>query len=400
MRPDPAAAPDEPACRVPPPAPVPGLTPTEAERYARQLILPGFGVEGQLRLKAARVLVAGLGGLGCPASLYLACAGVGALGLVDMDVVDASNLHRQVLYAPADVGRPKAEVAAGRLRAMNPAVRVASHVVRLAAGNVLGLVRDYDLVIDATDNFPAHALLAQACRQAGKPLVSGAVYRYEGRVMVFPPEGRPCYRCLYPGAPGADAAVSCDDGGVLGVLPGLVGVLQATEALRLAAGLGVPFAGRLLVFDAWEMRARELPVPPDPACPMCGDGAAPLALGDATPDVDPEVDADDLARRLADAAPPVVVDVREPEETAQGHIRGSLLIPMNDLPMRLAQIPRGRPVVAYCRSGHRSLWAARALREGGFEAASLRGGMEAWLRCQAAAAAKAQHGLNRRGGSR
>ncbi len=373
------------ACRTPPPAAHgSGLTPDERERYARQLVLPGFGTEGQLRLKSARVLVAGLGGLGCPASLYLACAGVGHLGLVDDDVVDPSNLHRQVLYTSRDVGRPKAEVAARRLKALNPAVHAEPHVLRLGRENALDLVRGHDIVIDATDNFPSHALLADACRRAGKPLVSGAVFRYEGRITVFPPEGRPCYRCLYPGAPGTGAAVSCDDGGVLGVLPGMVGVLQATETLRIALGLGEPMAGRLLVFDAWDMRARELPVPPDPDCPMCGPGARPDAVLE---EAEPEVEATDLARMMRGTEPPVVVDIRDPEEMDEGRIAGSLLLPLHELPVRLAELPRGRPVVAYCRSGIRSLAAARLLRESGFEAASLRGGMEAWRRLRKPVAA-------------
>ncbi len=378
------------------------LSPDELARYGRQLLLPPVGVDGQRRLKAARVLVVGAGGLGSPAALYLAAAGVGALGLVDHDRVDASNLHRQVLYGTADVGRPKLDAAARRLRDLNPHVAVEPHPARLTAANARALVAGHDVVVDGTDNFAARYAVNDACAALGVPNVYGSVHRFEGQVSVFAVPGGPCYRCLYPAPPPEGTVPSCAEGGVLGVLPGLVGMLQATETLKLLLGLGEPLVGRLLVVDALAARFLPVAVARDPACPACGDAAravggaptapsgraaagptpgapAPGATGHAPDGADDAITPVELATALAGAEPPLVIDVREPGEWASGHIRGARHVPLAALAAAAPALDPGHPVVTVCAAGVRSAAAADQLRAlGRARVRSLAGGIAAW----------------------
>jgi adenylyltransferase/sulfurtransferase len=372
------------------------LSPDELARYARQLLLPPVGVEGQQRLKAARVLVVGAGGLGSPVALYLAAAGVGTLGLVDHDRVDASNLHRQVLYGAADVGRPKLDAAVRRLRDLNPHVALEPHPTRLAAANARALVAGHDVVVDGTDNFAARYAVNDACAALGVPNVYGSVHRFEGQVSVFAAPGGPCYRCLHPAPPPEGTVPSCAEGGVLGALPGLVGMLQATEALKLLLGAGEPLVGRLLVVDALAARFLSVAVARDLACPTCGDAARAAApprragpatthsRSDAPPDVQPGTLADvvtpiELAVALAGAEPPVVLDVREPHEWAAGRIPGARHVPLAVVATAAPALDLGRPVVTVCAAGVRSAAAAAQLRAlGAARVRSLAGGLVAW----------------------
>jgi adenylyltransferase/sulfurtransferase len=377
--------------------PIPaGLTPGELRRYARHLTLPHVGVEGQRKLKRARVLVLGAGGLGSPAALYLAAAGVGTLGLVDDDVVDLSNLQRQVLHGTGAVGTPKLASAAARLRDANPEIAVRLHETRLTSANALAILDGYDVVIDGSDNFPTRYLLNDACALLGKPDVSGAVHRFEGQVSVFWAERGPCYRCLYREPPPAGLVPSCEESGVLGVLPGIVGTLQALEAIKLVLGIGEPLVGRLLMFDALAVRFHEIAVEKDPACPLCGARPEITSLVDydvfcGTPrapagglehgerDLEIDVVALDAARRAGERL--VLVDVREPVEWEICRIAGSVLIPLRELPARAGEIDRAADVVTVCHTGRRSLTAARLLRAAGVPSAvSLRGGVDAWAR--------------------
>jgi sulfur-carrier protein adenylyltransferase/sulfurtransferase len=366
-------------------AKLPPLTPGDRLRYGRHLVLPDVGEAGQRRLKAGRVVIAGAGGLGAPAALYLAAAGVGTLGLIDFDRIEISNLQRQVLYTSADIGRPKLEAAAERLRALNPEITIVAHDATLSAENALDLLGGYDVVLDGTDNFPARYLLNDACVSLGIPDVFGSVYRFEGQVSVFHPPKGPCYRCLFPEPPPPDAVPSCAEGGVLGVLPGLVGMVQATEALKLLLGRGTPLLGRLLLLDALEMRFRELTIHREPDCPRCAPGhphrpIEEVVLGGAAPDYpEIEIGADELAAALAGPSPPRLVDVREPEEYAEGHLPKAQLIPLATVRRRVDEIDRERPVVVYCRMGGRSGRAARILRDLGLaNVRSLRGGILAY----------------------
>ncbi len=371
---------------------LPGLTPGELRRYARHLTLPQVGVEGQRKLKRSRVLVVGAGGLGSPAALYLAAAGVGTLGLVDDDVVDVSNLQRQVLHGTSAVGGPKLASAAARLRDANPEVVLELHETRLTSANALAILERYDVVIDGSDNFPTRYLTNDACGLLGKPNVYGAIHRFEGQVSVFWAGRGPCYRCLYREPPPAGLVPSCEESGVLGVLPGIVGTLQALEALKLVLGIGEPLLGRLLVFDALALRFREIAVGKDPACPLCGERREITALVDydafcgverAAPAGEPglELDAGALEAALQAGERLVVVDVREPAEWAICRIPGSVLVPLRELPARLGEIDHAAQVVAVCHTGQRSLTAARLLRAAGFpSAASLRGGVDEWAR--------------------
>ncbi len=379
---------------------LPELSRDELYRYARHLALPEVGPDGQRRLKAARVVCVGAGGLGSPLALYLAAAGVGTIGLVDFDVVDATNLQRQILHGTKDVGRSKLDSAADRLHDVNPHVEVVRHGARIDSTNALDILRDYDIVVDGTDNFPTRYLVNDACVLLGKPNVYGSVFRWEGQVSVFGTEGGPCYRCLFREPPPPGLVPNCAEGGVLGVLPGIIGSLQAMETIKWIVGAGDTLAGRLLLFDALEMSWREVRVSRNPDCPVCGDhptqrelidyeifcgvGAdgAPLAPPAGGPAV-PELDAPDLAARLASSEPPFLLDVREPWEWAVGSLadRGARLIPLGDLGSRLAEIPRDRAVVVYCRGGQRSLTAAsRLLSEGWGSVHNLRGGILAWAR--------------------
>ena len=372
-----------------------GLTRGELLRYARHLALPQVGLEGQARLKVARVLCVGAGGLGSPVALYLAAAGVGTLGLVDDDVVDETNLQRQILHGTRDVGRSKLDSAADRLRDVNPHVEVVRHETRLTSENAMDVVGGYDVVVDGTDNFPTRYLVNDACVLAGKPNVYGSIFRWEGQVSVFATKGGPCYRCLFREPPPPGLVPNCAEGGVMGVLPGIIGSLQAMETIKVLLGLGDTLAGRLLIFDALEMSWREVGLRRNPDCPVCGDtptqtglidyeilcGIAPDGAAHGPP-VE-EWEPTEVAARVAGEAPPALVDVREPWEWQVGNLapQGALLIPLGELMDRLHDVPRDRPVVFVCRSGQRSLTAARRVMEEGFTTVyNLKGGMLAWAR--------------------
>jgi adenylyltransferase/sulfurtransferase len=363
------------------------LRPDQRERYRRHLSLPQIGVAGQERLLAARVLLLGAGGLGCPAAQYLAAAGVGTLGLVDFDRVDVSNLQRQILYGTADVGRPKVEVARERIAALNPDVKVETFETRISAENVMDLLAGWDVVLDGTDNFPARYLVSDACVLLAKPNVHGSVLRFEGQAAVFDARRGPCYRCVYPEPPGPGEVPSCAEGGVLGVVPGLVALVQAIQVVQLVTGVGEPLVGRLLQIDALDMSFNEFRVEKDPGCPSCGAHptiTAPRELeGYCTVDDGVvEIDAEALrALRRERGAGLLLIDVREPEEHAASQIEGARLVPLAELEARLPELASHRDelVVVHCQRGARSRRACVLLREHGFrDARSLRGGIEAW----------------------
>lgn len=374
----------------------PELGRDELYRYARHLALPEMGLEGQRRLKGSSVLCVGAGGLGSPLALYLAAAGVGTIGLVDDDVVDESNLQRQLLHGTSDIGRSKLDSAADRLADVNPHVEVVRHETRLTSANALEVLAPYDVVVDGTDNFPTRYLVNDACVLLGKPNVYGSVFRWEGQVSVFGTEGGPCYRCLFREPPPPGLVPNCAEGGVLGALPGIIGSAQAMETIKLLLGVGTTLAGRLLIFDALEMTWREVGLRRNPACPVCGDhptqeglidyeifcGVVPTeeVAGGASATFD-ERDPDAVLALLDGDAPPFLVDVREPWEWAVSSLkdRGARLIPLGELGDRLGEIPRDRHIVTYCRSGQRSRTAARRLAEAGFApVTSMRGGMRGW----------------------
>ena len=326
-----------------------GLTNEEVARYSRHLIMPEVGMEGQLKLKAARVLCVGAGGLGSPVALYLAAAGVGTIGIVDFDEVDYSNLQRQIIHGTPDVGRSKLESAKSRLNALNPEVHVVTHEMALSSQNALGLFADYDMVVDGTDNFPTRYLVNDACVIQGKPNVYGSIFRFEGQNSVFATTGGPCYRCLYPEPPPPGLVPSCAEGGVLGILPGVVGTLQATEAVKLILGVGDSLIGRFLIFDALQMRFRELKLRKDPDCPACGDkptvtqlidyeqfcGVVPTQpVSEVEPNTDGEVTVEELKARIDREDSFVLLDVRESQEFDICRIPGSVLIPLGDLQSR------------------------------------------------------------------
>jgi molybdopterin/thiamine biosynthesis adenylyltransferase/rhodanese-related sulfurtransferase/molybdopterin converting factor small subunit len=373
------------------------LSNEEVQRYSRHLIIPEVGVEGQQRLKKARVVCIGAGGLGSPASLYLAAAGVGTLGLVDFDVVDFSNLQRQVLFSTGDVGRPKVQAAAARLSGLNPEVRVVVHETPLSSANALDILRDYDVVVDGADNFPTRYLVNDACVLLGKPNAYGSIFRFDGQASVFATKGGPCYRCLYPEPPPPGLVPSCAEGGVLGVLPGIIGTIQATEAIKVILGIGNTLAGRLLLLDALSMEFRTMKLRRDPACPVCGDHPTVKALIDyqqfcgipaataaaaSTPAV-PEISVDALKTALDRGDHPWILDVREPREFEICRVPGSVLIPLGELPKRLAEIPQGAgapDIVVHCKMGGRSAKAVALLREHGItNARNLTGGILAWI---------------------
>ncbi|MCZ6784349.1 MAG: molybdopterin-synthase adenylyltransferase MoeB [Proteobacteria bacterium] len=370
----------------------PPLRPDQFDRYRRHLSLPELGVEGQRRLLEAHVLLIGAGGLGCPLAQYLAAAGVGHLGLVDPDVVDASNLQRQILYSTADVGRPKVEVVTERVAALNPDVEVTTYPVQLRSENALEIFEPYDIVIDGTDNFPTRYLSNDACVLLGKPNVYGSIFRFEGQATVFDARRGPCYRCLYPEPPPPGAVPSCAEGGVLGVLPGIIAMIQATEAIKLISGLGTPLIGRLLLYDALSMEFNEFRLSKDPACPVCGEqptvkqlidyeGFCGLPEGGALEAPLPSVTAAELAARPGRGEDFLLLDVREPSEYEMARIEGAVLIPLGQLESRLGEIEawRDRPVVVSCHVGGRSARACRLLAESGFtEVENLDGGIEAW----------------------
>ncbi len=367
---------------------LPALSAEELRRYARHLVLPHVGLEGQRRLKAARVLLVGLGGLGSPAALYLAAAGVGTLGLVDQDAVDLTNLQRQVLHGTGAVGTSKLDSAAARLGDLNPGVALERHQARLTSANALDILGAYDVIVDGSDNFPTRYLVNDACALLGKPDVYGSIHRFDGQVSVFWAERGPCYRCLYRDPPPPELVPSCEEGGVLGVLPGIVGTLQAAETLKLILGAGSPLVGRLLLVEALAMRFRELELAKDPDCPLCGPRRTIDRLVDydafcgVTPPPEEgtrmELTVFELRDLIAANAGVTIVDVREPWEYEIGHIAGSLLVPLGTLAARMGELDPSREIITVCHTGQRSLHAARFLHRNGLRSRSLRGGVEAW----------------------
>lgn len=357
----------------------------ETARYSRQVALPEFGTAGQERLRAARVLLIGAGGLGSPAALYLAAAGVATIGMVDADEVELSNLHRQILHNSRDVGRPKVESARDTLIGINPHVCVEMFCERFGAANALELVRGWDLVVDGSDNFPTRYASNDACVALGIPNVYGSVWRFEGQVSVFAPHlGGPCYRCLNPHAPSPGTVPSCAEAGVLGVLPGLIGTLQALEAIKLLTGIGEPLLGRLLHIDGLTMKFREFKLRRDSGCARCADGQrdkpitgeGTVCAAGASPD---EITVHELAEARASDAPHVVLDVREPWELSVARLDPCLEIPMGDIPRRLGEIPRDKPVYVLCHGGVRSAQVVEFLRHRQFSnALNVRGGIAAW----------------------
>ncbi len=375
------------------PIQLPELTDADLARYARHLILPEVGTEGQQKLKAARVLCIGAGGLGSPLALYLAAAGIGTLGIVDFDVVDASNLQRQIIHTTNDIGRRKLDSAGEKLAALNPGVNVVKHETMLSSGNALEIIRDYDIVADGTDNFPTRYLVNDACVLLGKPNVYGSVFRFEGQASVFAAREGPCYRCVYPEPPPPGMAPSCAEGGVLGILPGLVGVIQATEVIKLILGKGEPLIGRLLLVDALAMRFRELKLRKNPECPVCGQNPTVTRLIDyqqfcgLAPESSqensmkngiPQMSVQELKQRLDAGEDLMILDVREPYEYRIANIGGTL-IPQSEVPQRLAEIDRNREIVVQCKMGGRSQRIAEFLAGQGYpNVKNLAGGILAW----------------------
>jgi adenylyltransferase/sulfurtransferase len=375
------------------PAALPELSTDDLSRYSRHLILPEVGMEGQRRLKAARVLCVGTGGLGSPLALYLTAAGIGTLGLVDFDVVDSSNLQRQIIHSTKDIGRKKIDSAEEKLSALNPAINIVKHETMLSSANALDILKDYDIVADGTDNFPTRYLVNDACVLLGKPNVYGSIFRFEGQASVFATEAGPCYRCLYPEPPPPGLVPSCAEGGVLGILPGLVGVIQATEVIKLILGKGDSLVGRLLLVDALNMRFRELKLRKNPECPVCGSNPTVTALIDydhfcgIVPETPQERNVKNGIAQLTvkelkarrDAGEDIfLLDVREPYEVQIAQIGGTV-IPQNDVPNRLAEIPRDREIVVHCRSGARSQRIAEFLKQSGYtQVVNLAGGILAW----------------------
>lgn len=376
--------------------PLPPLGDEESRRYGRQMVLEEIGAEGQRRLKSSRVLVVGAGGLGSPLATYLAAAGVGTLGLADFDEVDLSNLHRQPLHGTPDLGRPKLESAAERLRAINPHVELELHHTRVDASNARELVAAYDLVADGSDNFGTRYVVNDACVLEGRPNAYAAVLQFEGQASVFAAPGGPCYRCLYPEPPPPGSIPGCAEAGVLGVLPGVLGLVQANEVLKLLLGIGEPLVGRLLLFDALDARFRELKLPRDPACPACGDSAtidevvepegycdpreaAPAAPAGAKGEGPMEVE--ELASRLGAPGAPVLVDVRTPAELSIASIEGALHMPLHLVPVRMAELDPTGEIAVICHSGMRSAQAVQFLQQHGFaHARNVEGGIDAWSR--------------------
>jgi molybdopterin/thiamine biosynthesis adenylyltransferase/rhodanese-related sulfurtransferase len=368
------------------------LSKEEITRYSRHLIMPEVGMDGQLKLKQAKVLCIGTGGLGAPLGLYLAAAGVGRIGLVDFDKVDLSNLQRQILFDTNDIGRPKIEAATNRLRNLNPDIQIDNFETRLTSENALDILKDYDIVVDGTDNFPTRYLVNDACVILGKPNVYGSIFRFEGQITIFGYPGGPCYRCLYPEPPPPGLVPSCAEGGVLGVLPGIVGAIQAAETLKLIIGKGEPLVGRLLLFDALAMRFRELKLRKNPECPVCGGHPTITKLIDyeefcgirgeesASPAqaVVPEISPRELKSRLDRGDDLFILDVREPHEFQICNLGGHL-IPLGELSRRVNELDSSREIVAHCRSGKRSAEAVEFLRSAGFrKVLNLKGGILAW----------------------
>ena len=370
------------------------LSNDEIKRYSRHLILPEVGMEGQLKLKQAKVLLVGTGGLGAPVGLYLAAAGVGRIGLVDFDVVDFSNLQRQVIHGTKDVGKKKLDSAAESMLDINPHIQIDKYEVALTSDNAMSIIRDYDMVIDGTDNFPTRYLVNDACVLSGKPNVYGSIFRFEGQATVFAYESGPCYRCLYPEPPPPGLVPSCAEGGVLGILPGTIGLIQATEAVKLILGVGEPLVGRLVLYDALAMKFRELKLRRNPECPVCGDhptvnklidyhqfcgvpqqaAVAPEPVVAAT-----EIDPVEVKARIDRGDNFVLVDVREPHEYQICNIPAAKLIPLGQLPKRLNELNPSDDIVVHCKSGMRSAKAQALLKESGFgKVLNMKGGILAW----------------------
>ena len=376
---------------------LPNLSPDEIKRYSRHLIMPEVGMDGQRRLKQGSVLCIGAGGLGSPAAMYLAAAGVGRIGIVDFDVVDFSNLQRQLLHGTPDVGRSKLASAKEKLNALNPHVQIDTYETLLSSENALELFAPYDVILDGTDNFPTRYLVNDACVISGKPNAYGSIFRFEGQASVFAAKDGPCYRCLYPEPPPPGLVPSCAEGGVLGVLPGIIGVIQATESIKVITGIGEPLIGRFLIYDALKMRFRELKLKKDPECPVCGTNPTVTKLIDydqfcgVRPEPQQaqttgaavnewEMTPVDLQKKLDAGETPFILDVREPNEYQINRIPGSTLIPLGELPRRYQELPRDREIVAHCKMGGRSAKAQDFLKSVGFSnVKNLRGGILEWI---------------------
>jgi adenylyltransferase/sulfurtransferase len=368
------------------------LSNEEIARYSRHLIMPEVGMEGQLKLKQAKILLIGTGGLGAPLGMYLAAAGIGRIGLVDFDVVDASNLQRQIIHGTKDIGRKKLDSAADTMQDINPNVQIDRYEVALSSENALDILRDYDIVIDGTDNFPTRYLVNDACVLLGKPNVYGSIFRFEGQASVFATKDGPCYRCLYPEPPPPGLVPSCAEGGVLGILPGLIGIIQATEAVKLILGNGEPLIGRLVLYDALSMRFRELKLRRNPECPVCGDNPTVRELIDyqqfcgipahapqAPTAAEGEITPVEVKAKLDRGDTFVLVDVREPHEHQIGNIPAARLIPLGELPKRVSELDRADAIVVHCKSGARSAKAQAFLKESGFKnVLNMKGGILAW----------------------
>ena len=373
-------------------APAASLTAEEIQRYGRHLIMPEVGMQGQKKIKAAKVLLVGAGGLGSPLGLYLAAAGVGRIGLVDFDVVEFSNLQRQLLHSTGDVGRKKLDSAKERLLEVNPNVRIETHEVRLDSGNALDILKDYDIVADGTDNFPTRYLVNDACVLLEKPNVYASIFRFEGQVSVFWAQRGPCYRCLYPEPPPPGLVPSCAEGGVLGVLPGVVGALQATEVIKLIVGQGEPLIGKLLLFDALKMEFKKLNLRKNPGCPVCGKNPTVKALIDyeafcglgkessvQQESAVPELTVQELKKKLDKKEEFFLLDVREPHEYEICKLPGSKLIPLGQLPQRVSELDSADEIVVHCKMGGRSARAVQFLLQSGFKKVkNLAGGIDAW----------------------
>jgi sulfur-carrier protein adenylyltransferase/sulfurtransferase len=369
------------------------LSNEEIQRYSRHLIMPEVGMEGQLKLKAAKVLLVGTGGLGAPLGMYLAAAGIGRIGLVDFDIVDYSNLQRQIIHGTKDVGRKKLDSAADTMLDINPHIRIDRHEVALTSDNALDILKDYDIVVDGTDNFPTRYLVNDACVLLKKPNVYGSIFRFEGQSTVFAYEGGPCYRCLYPEPPPPGLVPSCAEGGVLGILPGLIGVVQATETVKLILGAGEPLVGRLLLYDALAMRFRELKLRRNPECPVCGDHPTVTKLIDyqqfcgvphADAKIEPvtnlgEIEPTEVKQKLDRGDAFVLVDVREVHEYQICRIPTSKLIPLGELPKRLHELDKNAEIIVHCKSGMRSAKAVDIMKQAGFQnVRNFKGGILAW----------------------
>jgi molybdopterin/thiamine biosynthesis adenylyltransferase/rhodanese-related sulfurtransferase len=370
------------------------LSADELRRYSRHIVMPEVGLDGQRKLKAGSVLLVGTGGLGAPLGLYLAAAGVGRLGLMDFDVVDFTNLQRQVMFSTGDVGRSKITAARERLLGINPHIQIEAHEMRLDSSNALDLFRNYDIIVDGTDNFPARYLVNDACVLLGKPNVYGSIFRFEGQASVFWAERGPCYRCLYEEPPPPGLVPSCAEGGVLGVLPGIIGVIQATETVKLIMGIGEPLVGRFLIYDALKMKFRELKLRKDPDCSVCGThptvtklidyeqfcGVTPAAREPVTVNTATEITSVEFKKRLDRGDALKIVDVREPNEYLINRIGGSVLIPLGDVPKRYNELDPEAEIVVHCKMGGRSAKAADFLRSVGFKRVlNLKGGILDWI---------------------